>query len=36
VAPDSVAEFLAANGIHASAGSSDAKASVLRVICVRK
>ena len=36
VSPDSVQEFLTANGIHASAGSSDAKASVLRVICVRK
>ena len=36
VSPDSVQEFLTANGIHALVGSSDAKASVLRVICVRK
>jgi hypothetical protein len=31
-----VQEFLKANGINASGGSSDAKASVLRVICARK
>jgi peptidoglycan hydrolase-like protein with peptidoglycan-binding domain len=36
VSPDSVQGFLKANGIDASSGSSDAKASVLRVICVRK
>jgi peptidoglycan hydrolase-like protein with peptidoglycan-binding domain len=36
VSPDSVQGFLKANGIDASGGSSDAKASVLRVICVRK
>jgi hypothetical protein len=36
VSPDSVQEFLKANGVNASGGSSDAKASVLRVICVRK
>jgi Trypsin-like peptidase domain len=33
---DTVRDFLKANGVHASDGSSDAKASVLRVICVRK
>jgi peptidoglycan hydrolase-like protein with peptidoglycan-binding domain len=31
-----VHEFLKANGINATGGSSDAKASVVRVICVRK
>jgi peptidoglycan hydrolase-like protein with peptidoglycan-binding domain len=31
-----VREFLKANGVNASDGSSDAKASVVRVICVRK
>ncbi len=31
-----VREFLKANGVHASDGSSDARASVVRVICVRK
>jgi peptidoglycan hydrolase-like protein with peptidoglycan-binding domain len=36
VSPDSVQEFLKANGVDASGGSSDAKASVLRVICARK
>ena len=36
VSPNSVQEFLTANGIHVSGGSSDAKASVVRVICVRK
>ena len=36
VSADSVQEFLKANGINASGGSSDAKASVLRVICARK
>jgi len=36
VSADSVQEFLKANGIDASGGSSDAKASVLRVICARK
>lgn len=29
-------EFLAANGVNAAGGSADAKASVVRVICVRK
>jgi hypothetical protein len=36
VSPDSVQEFLKANGVNASGTSSDPKASVLRVICVRK
>jgi hypothetical protein len=29
-------DFLKANGVNAADGSSDAKASVMRVICVRK
>jgi hypothetical protein len=33
---DTVREFLKANGVNGSDGSSDAKASVVRVICVRK
>jgi hypothetical protein len=32
----SVREFLGTNGVQATAGSADAKAAVLRVICVRK
>ncbi|MFY9955397.1 peptidoglycan-binding protein [Bradyrhizobium sp.] len=36
VSAASVQEFLKANGVDASGGSSDAKASVLRVICARK
>ena len=36
VSADTVREFLKANFIVAAAGTSDAKASVLRVICVRK
>src|SRR5437763_14718605 len=36
VPADTVREFLKANGVDASAGSADAKASVVRVICVRK
>jgi peptidoglycan hydrolase-like protein with peptidoglycan-binding domain len=36
VSSDTVREFLKANGVNASGGSSDAKASVVRVICVRK
>jgi peptidoglycan hydrolase-like protein with peptidoglycan-binding domain len=36
VPADAVREFLKANGVNASGGSSDAKASVVRVICVRK
>jgi peptidoglycan hydrolase-like protein with peptidoglycan-binding domain len=36
VPADTVREFLKANGVDASGGSSDAKAAVVRVICVRK
>jgi peptidoglycan hydrolase-like protein with peptidoglycan-binding domain len=36
VSADTVREFLKANGVAAASGSSDAKASVVRVICVRK
>jgi peptidoglycan hydrolase-like protein with peptidoglycan-binding domain len=36
VPADTVHDFLKANGVNASGGSSDAKASVVRVICVRK
>ena len=36
VPADSVREFIKANDVHAAGGSSDAKASVVRVICVRK
>ena len=36
VQPDAVRAFLKANGVNASGGSSDAKAAVVRVICVRK
>jgi peptidoglycan hydrolase-like protein with peptidoglycan-binding domain len=36
VPADTVHEFLKANGVNATGGSSDAKASVVRVICVRK
>jgi peptidoglycan hydrolase-like protein with peptidoglycan-binding domain len=36
VPPEGVQEFLKANGVDATGSSSDAKASVLRVICVRK
>jgi peptidoglycan hydrolase-like protein with peptidoglycan-binding domain len=36
VSADTVREFLKANGVNAADGSSDAKASVVRVICVRK
>jgi hypothetical protein len=36
VSADTVREFLKANGIVAARGSPDAKASVVRVICVRK
>jgi peptidoglycan hydrolase-like protein with peptidoglycan-binding domain len=36
VSPDSVQEFLKANGVNTSGTSTEAKASVLRVICVRK
>jgi hypothetical protein len=36
VPADAVREFLKANGVDASGGSPDAKAAVVRVICVRK
>jgi peptidoglycan hydrolase-like protein with peptidoglycan-binding domain len=36
VPSDAVRDFLKANGVNASGGSTDAKASVVRVICVRK
>ena len=36
VQPDSVEAFLKANGVTAAGTSTDAKASVVRVICVRK
>jgi peptidoglycan hydrolase-like protein with peptidoglycan-binding domain len=36
VPADTVREFLKANGVNATGGSPDAKASVVRVICVRK
>jgi hypothetical protein len=36
VSSDTVREFLKANGVNASGGSTDAKGSVVRVICVRK
>src|ERR1700687_5147275 len=36
VPADAVREFLKANGLHVSGGSADAKASLVRVICVRK
>lgn len=36
VSADSVRVFLKANGVNTGGGSSDAKASVVRVICVRK
>jgi peptidoglycan hydrolase-like protein with peptidoglycan-binding domain len=36
VSADAVREFLKANGVAAASGSPDAKASVVRVICVRK
>jgi peptidoglycan hydrolase-like protein with peptidoglycan-binding domain len=36
VSADTVRDFLRAKGVNASGGSSDAKASVVRVICVRK
>jgi peptidoglycan hydrolase-like protein with peptidoglycan-binding domain len=36
VPADTVREFLKANGVNAAGGSSDVKASVVRVICVRK
>ncbi len=36
VPADTVREFLKANGVNAAGGSPDAKAAVVRVICVRK
>jgi hypothetical protein len=36
VSADIVHEFLKTNGVNASSGATDAKASVVRVICVRK
>jgi peptidoglycan hydrolase-like protein with peptidoglycan-binding domain len=36
VTPETVRDFLTANGVNAAGGSTDAKASVVRVICVRK
>jgi peptidoglycan hydrolase-like protein with peptidoglycan-binding domain len=36
VTADMVRDFLKANGVNAAGGSTDAKASVVRVICVRK
>ncbi|VIO66710.1 hypothetical protein CI41S_00620 [Bradyrhizobium ivorense] len=36
VPADTVREFLKAHGVNASGGSADAKAAVVRVICVRK
>jgi peptidoglycan hydrolase-like protein with peptidoglycan-binding domain len=36
VSPDTVREFLKANGVNANGTSTDAKAAVVRVICVRK
>jgi peptidoglycan hydrolase-like protein with peptidoglycan-binding domain len=36
VPADTVRDFLKANGVNAAGGSPDAKASVVRVICVRK
>ncbi|MBR1126245.1 peptidoglycan-binding protein [Bradyrhizobium lablabi] len=36
VPADAVREFLKANGVSASGGGTDAKSSVVRVICVRK
>jgi hypothetical protein len=36
VGADTVRDFLKANGVDTAGGSPDAKASVVRVICVRK
>jgi peptidoglycan hydrolase-like protein with peptidoglycan-binding domain len=36
VTADTVRDFLKANGVNVAGGSNDAKASVVRVICVRK
>jgi hypothetical protein len=36
VSAETVRDFLKANGVNATGGASDAVASVVRVICVRK
>jgi hypothetical protein len=36
VTSDTVRDFLKANGVNAAGSATDAKASVVRVICVRK
>jgi hypothetical protein len=36
VSPGTVREFLKANGVNTNGASSDVKAAVVRVICVRK
>ena len=36
VTAETLRDFLKANGVNAAGGASDAKASVIRVICVRK
>jgi hypothetical protein len=36
VTSDTVRDFVKANGVNVAGGSTDAKASVVRVICVRK
>jgi hypothetical protein len=36
VSADIVRDFLTANGVNAAGGSADARAAVVRVICVRK
>ncbi len=36
VTSDTVRHFLKTNGVNATGGSADAKASVVRIICVRK
>jgi hypothetical protein len=36
VPADAIRDFLKANGVNASGTSSDAKAAIVRVICVRK
>jgi hypothetical protein len=36
VPPETIRDFLKTHGVNASGGSSDAKAAVVRVICVRK
>jgi hypothetical protein len=36
VSPEAVRDFLKANGVTANSTATDAKAAVVRVICVRK